>query len=324
MNCPYCINKKSRKTKTSPNSNTLSLNDIKKIIKETSINSSFLYIVGGEPLFFKEINEVFSYLKENNICVSLTTNGLLLERYASEIIETLSFISISLDGGNANVHDTLRGSLGSFDKTINGIKELIKKRGNNILPIIKIVTVITKSNIKNLIEIYNLCKELRVDEWQISHNCFYDQDVINNNNTFIKTYKSGKNIEGQFIDTNSYLSNEEITLLINEINKIFKLSETSSLNVTPYPILKDDDFYPYYQGKIPKNINSLCNDPFSRLNVRGNGDVELCQGVIVGNIYENNLRECWLSKEADDFRKLIRDNKFTPACHRCCELKFNF
>ncbi|MBF0472677.1 MAG: radical SAM protein [Nitrospirae bacterium] len=323
MNCSFCTNKKIRNDITSSSSNSLTLRDIKQIIKEAALNSSFLYLIGGEPLIFKDIVKVLSYIKEENICASLTSNGLLVEKYAIEIINTLSFISISIDGGSADIHDTLRGSKGCFDKTVKGINELIRLRGNNILPNIKIATVITKSNIDNLPEIYKLCKDLKVDEWQISHNCFYSQKIIDSNLEFEKKYHSGKNIEGQFIDSLNYLDDDEISLLIEKINSILNNSTNDNLIITIHPPLNSNNIYPYYQGKSPKNIKSLCDLPFNRLTVRGNGDVELCQGVIVGNIYKNSLKECWSSKEAEYFRGLIKDKKFTPACYRCCELRFS-
>jgi MoaA/NifB/PqqE/SkfB family radical SAM enzyme len=84
---------------------------------------------------------------------SLTTNGWLLPHFVQPFFDSgLEFISISIDGPNAEMHDKNRGVSGSFERAIEGIKKLveIKKQNHSIFPNIKINTVITPWNVDEL------------------------------------------------------------------------------------------------------------------------------------------------------------------------------
>lgn len=106
----------------------------------------WLNIGGGEPFLDPDIGEVVREAKINRLKVKITTNGSLL----SENLDTvglLDYLIISVDSYRGEIHDSLRGMPGLFDKILNGIKE-IKKLDKR--PRLAVRLLVTKANLESL------------------------------------------------------------------------------------------------------------------------------------------------------------------------------
>ena len=85
-------------------------------------------VTGGEPLLRTDLEEILRGIKGLGLGVSIETNGsLITEKIADLFAELAVRISISLDGGSAEVHDLLRGHPGSFDRVLHALKLLSDK-----------------------------------------------------------------------------------------------------------------------------------------------------------------------------------------------------
>ena len=62
---------------------------------------------GGEALMHSNLWRFCSVLRERNMRIVILSTGLLLEKYASDIVANLNEVIVSLDGSEA-VHDGLR------------------------------------------------------------------------------------------------------------------------------------------------------------------------------------------------------------------------
>lgn len=124
----------------------------KSIVDEAiSLGVKIIGIVGKEPLLSPDKTfGLINYIKDNynDIIVGFVTNGILLSKYAKEIsMRDIDYIDVSVEGiGEYN--DEIRGQ-GSFDKTLEGIKELI----NVGFPKEKLFLSITLTSKTNLIKI---------------------------------------------------------------------------------------------------------------------------------------------------------------------------
>lgn len=85
-------------------------------------------LTGGEPFTSKHLHELFQYLDDSEqiVSIDILTNGTLITD--EDVIKLKKYkklhqIQISLDGGTAEVHDSVRGK-GNFEKAINGIRKL--------------------------------------------------------------------------------------------------------------------------------------------------------------------------------------------------------
>ncbi len=86
-------------------------------------------VAGGEPLMRKDVFEIIRNFANADLSVNLCTNGLLVHKYAAEIIDSgATCITISLDGASAESHDAIRGIHGSYDQVVAGIDHLLSIR----------------------------------------------------------------------------------------------------------------------------------------------------------------------------------------------------
>lgn len=81
-------------------------------------------LTGGEPFLRQDIMEIISIYHDNEFGVTMSTNGLLINRsHLTGLRKNDVALSISLDGATAATHDFVRGQ-GSFQTTTENIKML--------------------------------------------------------------------------------------------------------------------------------------------------------------------------------------------------------
>jgi len=84
-------------------------------------------LTGGEPLLHPDILRIIHFLREENLGVTVETNGVLCTpELAAEIAQCRGrFVSVSLDGADAEINEWVRGVKGSFEAAVQGIKNLV-------------------------------------------------------------------------------------------------------------------------------------------------------------------------------------------------------
>jgi len=108
---------------------SLSLRLFDKILEEAEpLGLSVIKLTGGEPLLHPGIHEILERIKTRQIPLSIETNGVLCTPELAEKITACKnpLIAVSLDGADAETHDHVRGVPGSFDRAVEGIKNLVK------------------------------------------------------------------------------------------------------------------------------------------------------------------------------------------------------
>jgi SynChlorMet cassette radical SAM/SPASM protein ScmF len=85
-------------------------------------------LTGGEPLMHPEILDILRGLHQMGLKLRMESNGTLIgDRQAEVLRETGTDVSISLDGPTAELHDSLRGVPGAFDRALRGVESLCKQ-----------------------------------------------------------------------------------------------------------------------------------------------------------------------------------------------------
>lgn len=150
-NCLFCV----RRGKETPIAfiNTLKAKEI--LFKKRKQGYQEVYFDGGEPTLRNDLVELISFAKSKGFeAVNVLTNAVLLsdKKLTEKILSiknnrnfTLSF-SVSLHSHKKNVSEKLVGQKNTFNKTIKGIKNLIKSGSKNI----SIYHIITKYNYRDL------------------------------------------------------------------------------------------------------------------------------------------------------------------------------
>src|SRR3954466_12751890 len=73
----------------------------------------WIVLTGGEPLMHSDLFGLCAVLRGSGVRITLLSSGLLLERFARQIVETMDDVIVSLDGPPA-VHDRIRRVAGAF------------------------------------------------------------------------------------------------------------------------------------------------------------------------------------------------------------------
>ncbi|MBF0444709.1 MAG: heme d1 biosynthesis radical SAM protein NirJ [Magnetococcales bacterium] len=120
---------------------------------------------GGEPLLRPDIFEIATYAKKLGFYLGLSSNGTLMDKTMAQKIANAGFdyVGVSLDGLKEK-HDFIRGRVGAFDESINGIRncsELGVKAGIRFTP--------TNDNIADLPALFALMEEESIDRFYLSH-----------------------------------------------------------------------------------------------------------------------------------------------------------
>ncbi|MGA3212599.1 MAG: radical SAM protein [Terriglobales bacterium] len=125
-----------------------------------AVASPILVLSGGEPLFRADIFDLASYGTAKGLRVALATNGTLVTKeIARKIVDSgVKRVAISLDGADAETHDTFRGIPGAFDAAITGFRNL-KDLGMSV----QINTTIARHNAHQLPDVLELAKSLGAD-----------------------------------------------------------------------------------------------------------------------------------------------------------------
>jgi MoaA/NifB/PqqE/SkfB family radical SAM enzyme len=84
---------------------------------------------GGEPLMHSDLFRLCRFLREWNIRTTLLSTGLLLGRYADQIVECLDDVIVSLDGP-PEVHDVIRRVPGAFNLLASGVAALHERKSD--------------------------------------------------------------------------------------------------------------------------------------------------------------------------------------------------
>lgn len=167
LDCLHCYN--SENIAEDPN-NILNDKSVEEVIwRIRSLDIDHIHLLGGEPLLQKKIYDIVNEAHKHNILISLNTNGTLLSKRIFPYLSnnTISQITISLDGATRDENDQIRGK-GVYDKTIRKIKELTKfVEENKLNTIVQVASVITQKNIANIHKLPTLLNTIGIKNLDI-------------------------------------------------------------------------------------------------------------------------------------------------------------
>lgn len=124
-----------------------------------------LIMTGGDPLERPDLLELMMAARDRGIGVSLSpavTPQLTREHLASFRDAGTKAISLSLDGSNAELHDGLRRVPGTFDLTM----EALRNAGELGMPV-QINTLVTAATAPDLPALYDLLQSMPIQRWTL-------------------------------------------------------------------------------------------------------------------------------------------------------------
>lgn len=216
---------------------------------------------GGEPLLLGDsLIELMDILHEDGTCFLLQTNGYLLTKELARKLKKYRYhwIQISIDGIEAEYHDSFRQLSGSWEKAINAAHSV----SENGIPF-KIAHCVTPYNLNDIDEMCELAFSLGASAITIGEVCF-----------------SGRVATNQDL----LLSDEQRTLLKQKVH------ENHAKYLGRMTIKTSNT--------VRSGLERQRKKPYSAALIRPNGDIRIdgMAPFVIGNILKDDFADVWNQK----------------------------
>jgi len=285
------------------NSDDLTTEDCLRVIDQMAeMHVSTALLSGGEVLIRPDALTILEALGERDIYIGLETNGLRFDRAFVELAldlqrRNLLGMTISLDGGTKETHETLRGPR-SFDRTVRGLR-LLKDNGVKF----DVQCVLNTNNYTTIPNLYDLAIELSPEcealIWSVLNSAGRGADIM----------------QDLGLDYDKF---PEIFDLIHEHKPRY---EGINLIKLPPAMVPPKYLMTVYKGK---DVGCSTSCKFPLLGVLPNGDITICAlsrkepDMLLGNIRDNTLGEVWQAARLDLLRKrYVSSDHLEGICADC-------
>ena len=275
----------------------LSTEQILKLLHELAeLDIWTIMISGGEPFLKKDFIKILEHINKLEIIVSILTNGTLITEDISRKLasfNSIQMIQVSLDSYVREHHEFHRGEKGTFDKTLNGIKNLIKY---GITPNIEIV--VTPNNVDDIEKTIEFLNNLKIKKITIGP-------------AFTNTGRAVLN------KTKLIFDEESLKFIAKKIMKL-KEKYKGSMCINP-----NREFL-IYAAEKPISVKELkCGVGKSILYISPDGLVYPCLFSVypesyLGDIKKESLKDIW---EKSDILKRYRTQNI-PDIQKCSKCDF--
>ncbi|MDO4424115.1 MAG: radical SAM protein [Pseudomonadota bacterium] len=254
-------------------------------------------LIGGETFLHPAWRDIVSRLHQNNIEISIVTNGFLLneERIKFLAENGVTTVGLSLDGTTAEKHDTIRNFPGMF-KRIFDLGQYFEQY--NLLAVA--ITTVTSLNILELQGFIPLLKDSFFSAWQLQIGSPYGRMSEDLSLSSLEYYVTG--------------------MLLACYQRRIPQSQLEIVGMHDFG---------YYSDVIPNSVN-VYNDnwhgcPAGRyvMGIRSNGKVVGCLSVynddyIDGDLRKKTLKEIWDDENICTWNNRVeRSKKLTGHCKDC-------
>jgi MoaA/NifB/PqqE/SkfB family radical SAM enzyme len=286
--------------------------DVEKLmVSFKKLNTKLVVMSGGEALMHPNFFKLCDIIKSQKINICILSTGLLLKKYASEVIAKTDEVIVSLDGSR-DVHDKIRNIPNAFAKLKEGIQEL-KKLNKNYKVTAR--CVVQRDNFRDLSNIVDAAHEMGLN--QIS---FLAADV--STDAFNRPELWGEEKIGEV-----KLSREELKTFKDEIESLIKSHhfdfENRFIAESRNKIRRFYNYYAAFHG-LNEFPQISCNAPWISAVIEPDGVVRPCFfHNKVGNINGEDLIAIVNSEKSISFRKNL-DVKTNQICKKCvCSLNLS-
>jgi MoaA/NifB/PqqE/SkfB family radical SAM enzyme len=270
-------------------------------------------LTGGEPLLYKEFDEVISFLVDNNIRTLITTGAYINDDKYKRLLTSLlkigktgGYVQVSIDG-DKDIHNSIRGRSDSFKKVKRLILDL---RKNNIL--VTTAMSVMESNIDEIEQVAKLVKSWGVSLHRISGLAEMGNALNLNKIDFLETQQTVRDISNKYSDKDFHITTDEENIRAIKYRITpncgcgsLTLGVDSSFNVFPCVMIReplfnlcDTDFKTGLKGI--KNLYNNKEAPSEK--TCGNcKKLSLCQGCIAQGLIEasSNKNCIWKSNKTN-------------------------
>jgi radical SAM protein with 4Fe4S-binding SPASM domain len=294
--------------------------ELRRIIDDISSFRPIILVSGGELFLHPSWRDFLSYVKSRGLFCSIGSNGTLVSKHASQLVDIgLNELSVSIDGPE-HVHDKIRGVPGAFAKSVEGIKRVVKERDRvgAKKPFINVIFTITPENYKYIHDMIALLDPLKINTFRIGHlNFLRQKDYEDHMNMSEKLFGIDQDTSWAGFISESH--NIDARYLADTIDDL-RAAKSRNLKITFFPNFSRNEIIQYYsdQDFHSTSFKNACFVPWDLALIGPKGEVIMCPNYIIGNLREKSFKEIWNNENARHFRKVILKKKELPACSRGC------
>ncbi len=268
LSCRFCY--AGCKCTKKPDSREMSTDEVKRVLEIIRHDAEVPSVswTGGEPTLRPDLAELTRHAVDIGMRVNLITNGVNVSTNLAASLKAAGLRSaqVSIEGPDAEVHDSLTQVAGSFDRTIEGIAAL-KQAGIHV----HTNTTVNRVNAPHLRGIVALAKELGLDRLSM--------------NMVIPC--------GSAPDAEVTITYTEMAGLIREVRSAARELGVEFMWYSPTPYCIFNPIAARLGGKSCAACDGL-------LSVAPNGDVLPCSSLprSVGNLLRTRFDKVWNSRKA--------------------------
>ncbi|NMC95351.1 MAG: radical SAM protein [Syntrophorhabdus sp.] len=288
LNCVHCRAAASK----GPHKEELTFAECKRILDQIAgFASPTIILTGGEPLMRDDIFEIIEYGNKQGLRLVIAINGTLLtEEKALKLRDGgIKRVSLSLDGKDAKAHDAFRGVDGSYNSVMKAA-DILNATG---LPF-QINTTVTRFNVSDLFEIYNLVKLIGAVAWHVF---------------LLVPVGRGKDLKGKELDAMAY---EDVLNWLYDIESRNELEMKVTCAPHYYRIVKE-------RGSIPKSAGCLAGKSFMFISHKGIAQPCGYLEISSGDVRAHGVKKVW--EESPVFNQLRDISSYRGKCGGCRYLK---
>ena len=256
-------------------------------------------LTGGEPLLHPDFLAMLEIIHREKLNLSIETNGILCTPEIARKIARLDnpFVSVSLDGANAETHDTIRGVNGAFNKSTSSVKHLAAA---GISP--QIIMSIMQANVGQIEAVIELAEKLGAASVKFN---------------IIQPAGRGETIH-----------NTANGLEINKLISIGRKIETELIPKTKLQLYFDYPAAFRSLRHIASGDGCMVCSILSILGVLPNGEYALCgmgshvKELTFGNVTESSLAEIWQDNATLNRLRRGLPGQLTGICSQCLMKNF--
>ncbi|OGG93839.1 hypothetical protein A2609_01155 [Candidatus Kaiserbacteria bacterium RIFOXYD1_FULL_47_14] len=266
----------------------LMLSDMETLVRgceQDGIKPKFKFSGRGEATIHQDFSKILRFISRNGFQTRIITNGLLLEKYVSVLIECHTEVVVSIHG-REKIHDATIGEIGALHKAEIGLQKIA---GHSVS--VEIGIILTPQNIDDLEEIVTRYATSGNVKVRIHHN--FDARI------------------------RASLSPYAVYETLSRIKERFPAIRT-------VPDLSEEALCRYY-GTSHFVINPhSCTRYAEELEISSDGTVTVCNNTSFGNIRSTSFSQIVSGTTRASFIALMKNELCSPEglssarCDRCC------
>ena len=248
-------------------------------------------LMGGEPLLRPDWKEIAERVHDQGMELSIITNGFAID---DEVLQGIvecqpESVAVSVDGGQASVHDRIRGVTGSFERAQNTVNRFLDQG----LPT-SVITTVSKLNLTQLPTIRDWLLGKGV-AWQIQMAMPFGR-----------------------LTRENVLSNDEFYSMALFVASSQKRYQKKELMVAG---AHDMGYFSRHLPDVQVNPWLGCQAGIVTLGIQSNGNILGCLALsdpfVEGNIRQQSLQDIWNDENSFSYARHVRSNDLGEKCKNC-------